>query len=210
MKLNKLIITGREAHFKIPMRSKFQNTYKIPPISTIIGILKNIYGEDIDEFKVGYFIEYEGIYKENNTIYKELNIKKESATSKDRFKSDIIYVENLYNVRLVIYHNIEKEIEFKNPLCLGKANYLANIKFEEVELVDKCGYGVNQYTPQNIGSGMIMRINTLTKYNKYKGYYEYINRLVRENLEEFKLDVNYDDTEDTNIYMWNWRDGYAS
>lgn len=208
--MKKLIITGTEAHFKIPMRSKFQNTYKIPPISTIVGMLKNIYGEDINDFQIGYFIEYEGINKEINTIYKEFNIRKESATSKERFKSDTIYVENLYNVRLVIYHNIEKEIKFNNPLCLGKANYLANVIFKDVEFNDKQGYGAMQYTPKNVGQGMLTRINTITKYNESKGYYEYKTELVRENLNEFELDGNYDEEENMNIYMWHWRGGYVN
>lgn len=207
--MNKLIITGNEAHFKIPMRSKIQNTYKIPPISTVIGILKNIYGQDINNFKVGYFIEYEDINKEINTIYKEININADKKP-KGRFTADTIYVENLVNPRLVIYHNIKSDIEFNQPLCLGKANYLANIKFEEVDLIDKVGFGYNQYTPKNIGQGMLMRINTITKYNELKGYYEYKTTLVRENLTEFELDSNYDETEDINIYMWEWRDGSVS
>ena len=206
--MNKLIITATEAHFKIPMRSKFQNTYKIPPISTVVGILKNIYGQDIDDFEVGYSIEFDSINKEVNTIYKELNIK--ADTKGEKFKSDTIYVENLYNVRLVIYHNIERGIKFKNPLCLGKANYLANIVFKEIQLQDKEGYGIMQYTPKNIGSGMLVRINTITRYNELKGYYEYKTELVRENLDEFKLDNNYDEEEDMNIYMWRWRNGDVS
>ena len=208
MKVNKLIITGNEAHFKIPMRSKFQNTYKIPPISTVVGMLKTIYNEDINDFKVGYFIEYEGINKEINTIYKDVNLNERSLN--DRGKIDTMYVENLYNVRLIIYHNINSEITLNEPLVLGKANYLANIRIEEVELEDKEGYGHMQYTPKNIGKGMIQRINTITKYNNIKGYYEYKTELVRENLEEFELESNYDKEEDINIYMWKWRDGDVS
>lgn len=207
MRLNKLIITGEEAHFKIPMRSKFQSTYKIPPISTVVGILKNIYGENIDDFKVGYFIEYESVGKEIVTIYKEVNISIGDSTPKGRFTKDIIYVENMHNVRLVIYHDISESIKFKEPLTLGKANYLANVDFSEVELTKECGYGYNQYTPVNIGAGNIVRINTLTKYSDIKGYYEYKQALVRESLEEFELECNHDKDEDINIFIWNWRDG---
>lgn len=210
MKFQKLIITGDEAHFKIPMRSKVQNTYKIPPISTVVGMLQNIYGADIDNFELGYFIEHKDIGKEIINLYKEVNINKKGSTNKDRFTKDIIYVENLYKVRLVIYHNIEKDIEFKDPLTLGKANYLANVRFEEARLTDKAGLGYNQYTPRNIGQGMLMRINTITKYNELKGYYEYKTELVRENLQEFELSNNYDETEDMNIYIWKWRDGIVS
>lgn len=210
MRFHKLIITGNEAHFKIPMRSKFQNTYKIPPISTVVGMLQNIYGKDINDFELGYFIEYEGVGKEIINIYKEVNSRQKTLTCSDRFTKDIIYVENLYKVRLVIYHNIEKEIEFKEPLTLGKANYLANVKFEEIDLTNKLGLGYNQYTPKDIGYGMLTRINTVTKYNELKGYYEYETELVRENLEEFELDDNYDETEDMNIYVWKWSDGVVS
>lgn len=207
--MNKLIITATEAHFKIPMRSKIQNTYKIPPISTVVGILKNIYGQNIDDFEVGYFIEFDSINKEVNTIYKEINLNADKKP-KGRFIADTIYVENLINPRLVIYHSIKSDIEFNQPLCLGKANYLANIKFDKVELIDKGGIGYNQYTPTNIGSGMINRINTITEYNDIKGYYEYKTTLVRENLTEFELNSNYDETEDMNIYMWKWRNGDVS
>ena len=208
MRVKKLIITGNEAHFKIPMRSKFQNTYKIPPISTVVGMLKTIYNEDINDFKVGYFIEYEGINKEINTIYKDVNLNERSLN--DRGKIDTMYVENLYNVRLIIYHNINSEITLNEPLVLGKTNYLANIKFEVVDLKNKEGYGYMQYTPIDIGNGIIQRINTETKYNPLKGYYEYKTELTRENLEGFKLKNNYDETENMNIYMWKWRDGDVS
>lgn len=210
MKVKKLIITGSEAHFKIPMRSKFQNTYKIPPISTVVGMLKTIYNEDINDFKIGYFIEYEDISKEILTLYKEVNLNTIGENSKKRHTMEPIYVENLYNVRLVIYHNIDDKVTLNEPLVLGKANYLANIRIEEVELEDKEGYGRMQYTPKNIGKGMIQRINTITKYNNIKGYYEYKTELVRENLEEFELESNYDKEEDINIYMWKWRDGDVS
>ena len=95
-------------------------------------------------------------------------------------------------------------------MTLGKANYLANVKFEEIDLTNKLGLGYNQYTPKDIGYGMLTRINTVTKYNELKGYYEYETELVRENLEEFELDNNYDETEDMNIYVWKWSDGVVS
>lgn len=205
--MKKLIIVGTEAHFKIPLRSQIQSTYDIPPISTVVGMLKNIYGDDINDFELGYYITYDGKNREIIKLYKEVNPNARTLTCSDRFVSQPTYIENLVNPRLVIYHNIDRPIKFEKPLTLGKANYLANICFTNIELEHKEGIGYNQYTPISIGDGMIRRINTLTLYNEDKGVYDYKMVLVRENLSEFEIEDNYDKDEDINIYIWKWKDG---
>lgn len=207
MKINRITIKGDFAHFKIPARAKIQQTYDIPPISTVVGILQNIFGADIDNFKLGYTIKYKNKHKDLMTIYKELNLSEKRPTDKKRFISDTCIVEYLYNVELVIYTDINKEIELKDTLVLGKANCLATISsIEEVELIDKEGFGYNQYTQKDIGDGQIRRINTLTKYNNLTDMYDIKSSLVRENT-EFEYNKNYDKDIEQNIYIWNWKEG---
>ncbi|MCC0650769.1 MULTISPECIES: CRISPR-associated protein Cas5 [Clostridioides] len=209
MILNKIEIIGDMAHFKIPMHSKIQRTYEIPPISTVVGILKNIYGEEIDDFILGYVIYHNGTFKDLQTIYKEINPNVKTLTDNDRFQTDVCPIEYLINPKLIIYTNIDKNIEFNEPLCLGKTNCLAKVlslSEIEVNLIDKKAIGYNQYTDINIGDGMIKRINTLTEYNEKKGYYDIYSSMVREN-DEFEYGKYYDEDEQQNIFLWNWKKG---
>lgn len=207
MILNKIEIIGDIAHFKIPMHSKIQRTYEIPPISTIVGILKNIYGEEIDDFTLGYVIYHNGTFKDLQTIYKEINPNVKTLTDSDRFQTDVCPIEYLINPKLIIYTDINKNIEFNEPLCLGKTNCLAKVlslSEIKVNLIDKEAVGYNQYTDINIGDGMIKRINTLTEYNEKKGYYDIYSSMVREN-NEFEYNKYYDEDEKQNISLWNWK-----
>lgn len=209
MILNKIEIIGDMAHFKIPMHSKIQRTYEIPPISTVVGILKNIYGEEIDDFILGYVIYHDGTFKDLQTIYKEINPNVKILTDSDRFQTDVCPIEYLINPKLIIYTNIDKNIEFNEPLCLGKTNCLAKVlslSEIEVNLIDKKAIGYNQYTDINIGDGMIKRINTLTEYNEKKGYYDIYSSMVREN-DEFEYGKYYDEDEQQNIFLWKWKKG---
>ena len=209
MILNKIEIIGDIAHFKIPMHSKIQRTYEIPPISTIVGILKNIYGEEIDDFTLGYVIYHNGTFKDLQTIYKEINPNVKTLTDSDRFQTDVCPIEYLINPKLIIYTDINKNIEFNEPLCLGKTNCLAKVlslSEIKVNLIDKEAVGYNQYTDINIGDGIIKRINTLTEYNEKKGYYDIYSSMVREN-NEFEYNKYYDEDEKQNIFLWNWKKG---
>lgn len=207
MKTNRITIKGDFAHFKIPAKSKIQQTYTIPPISTVVGILQNIYGKDINNFNMGYTIKYENKHRDLMTIYKEFNLSERRYTDKDRFIADTCIVEYLNNVELVIYTDINKEVVLKDVLVLGKANCLATISsIDEIELKNKKGYGYNQYTQKDLGDGQIRRINTLTKYNEFTDMYDISSSVVRENI-EFEYDKNYDEDLQQNIYMWNWKEG---
>lgn len=191
------------------MHSKIQRTYEIPPISTIVGILKNIYGEEIDDFTLGYVIYHNGTFKDLQTIYKEINPNVKTLTDSDRFQTDVCPIEYLINPKLIIYTDINKDIEFNEPLCLGKTNCLAKVlslSEIKVNLIDKEAVGYNQYTDINIGDGMIKRINTLTEYNEKKGYYDIYSSMVREN-NEFEYNKYYDEDEKQNIFLWNWKKG---
>ena len=54
MRVNKLEITSMTAHFGEPLGCDDRRTKDIPPPSTVIGILKVLFGEDIDDFIFGY------------------------------------------------------------------------------------------------------------------------------------------------------------
>ncbi|KGM92943.1 hypothetical protein ADU90_15065 [Clostridium botulinum] len=66
MEFKKLVLTSKMAHFKNGINGKNQNTFRVPPISTIVGILKNIYGKDIKDFIFGYTCKYDGIFKDDS------------------------------------------------------------------------------------------------------------------------------------------------
>lgn len=207
MILNRITIKSQLAHFKIPATGKIQQTYIIPAISTVVGILKNIYGDEIDDFKLGYFIKHKGKHRDLMTIYKEFNINEKSHTDKDRFMTDTCVVEYLRDVELVVYTSINKNILLKDTLVLGKTNCLATITdIREVELVKFNGYGYYQYTDKSIGEGQIRRINTITKYNEDTDTYDIKTDTFRESI-EFEYDKNYDDEYEQNVYIWNWKNG---
>ena len=58
LKLTRITIKGDFAHFKMPAKSKYQQTFEIPPVSTVVGILQNIYGKEINDFTLGYTIKF--------------------------------------------------------------------------------------------------------------------------------------------------------
>ena len=210
MRLNRITIKGEFAHFKVPAKAKIQQTYEIPPISTVVGILQNIYGKDIDNFTFGYTISHKGKTREVMKLYKEINPLEKALTDKKRFTSDIATIEYLYDVELVIYTSINQTILLEDVLVLGKANNLGTItEIKEIDLVEKDGYGYSQYTSKNIGDGQIRRINTLTEFNENTDKYDIKSALVREN-REFEYDKNYDEELEQNIYLWNWNGGEIS
>lgn len=214
LEVYKIKIVGLLAHFKVPLHSKVQKTYSIPSISSIVGIIKEIYDIDLEKenFIFGYTIKHEGITREFTKVYKEFNCRKLKLTDSERFKGDNIYLENLINPELIIYVDMNKEIKLKEPIVLGKTNYLAKIinmhkgYFEKVKLIDKCGIGYNQLTALNIGTGMIERRNVLTKFKKEICAYDYITKLFRVN-DEFEYDKFYDEKEKQNIFLWKWERG---
>lgn len=210
MRLRRITIKGDLAHFKIPASAKIQKTLSIPYISTIVGTIFNLFGEELDEFTLGYIINYNGKNMDFMKINKELNLSIKSATNSDRFKVDHCYVEELYNVEIIIYTDIEKELVISEPLVLGKTNYLAHVSEDiGVDLIDNSGFGYNQYTTLDIGEGFIRRINTLTKYNSNTDMYDYLQGVVREN-EEFEYDKNYDKDLEQNVFLWKWNKGEIS
>lgn len=204
MKFNKVIITSEKAHFKNGTNGKNQNTFKTPPISTVVGILKNVYGQDINNFIFGYTFEYDTVFKDAITIYKEINPNVKSLTCKERFTTDICFIEYLVNPVLTIYSNIDTKPIITDILNLGKTDCLAKADFskEKVEIISKDTTGYNQWTPINIGNGKIQRINLETRYNPKKGYYDYYTKQLRLN-KEFKSNYCITDSKE-GIQLWKY------
>ncbi|KEH96999.1 CRISPR-associated protein Cas5 [Clostridium botulinum] len=202
MEFKKLVLTSKMAHFKNGINGKNQNTFRVPPISTIVGILKNIYGKDIKDFIFGYTCKYDGIFKDVTTIYKEVNLDISSAKG-DRFQHDIAFIEYLVNPIITVYTNLDTPIKINDILNLGKTNCLAKCKFEKENITNKECIGYNQWTPINTGNGKIKRINKETIYNQNKGYYDYYTELFRLN-EEFTAKHILEDQEE-GIQLWQYR-----
>lgn len=209
--MNRLTITSKTAHFKVPYTSKYQKTYDIPPISTVIGMLKVIFGEEIDDFIFGYTFEYESKFNDAMLIYK-VNLKEmptvgELEKRKDQVTDSIIR-DYLYNCVLKIYTDLDLPIEMNYCLTMGRANNLArlHLPFEKVELIDAIGLGYNQLTPVNIGIGIVSPITYYSNYDKRTQSFQTKTKHLRYN-KEFNYNKNFDEEEGQNIFLWRYKDG---
>jgi len=210
MKLRKIHIVSDLAHFKKPFSTKTQETYSIPPVSTIIGIMKNLFDENINNYKVGYVFEADrNSFKDIQRIYKEINFNARSEndrydTKSRKWVTDIAEIHYLVKPKLTIYTDIEDKMQINEPLNLGKTDCLARIVNDEwIDLQNISGEGFNQFTPLEIGNGRPMRITTETKYNGTKGYYDIFRKEVRLS-NNFKYDKNYDEDLEQNIFLWKY------
>lgn len=201
---NEDIITANLAHFKNDRNGKNQNTYRVPPLSTVVGILKNIYGEDISDFVFGYTCSYDGTFTDVTRVYKEINPRARELTDADRFNKDICFIEYLVNPMIKIYTTIDKEVELTKTLNLGKTNCLAKRSFHKgVKIKKQNSIGYNQWTDLKTGEGEIKRINKETKYNETKGIYDYYTILARLN-DEFESEYTIEETNE-GIYLWKYK-----
>lgn len=207
MKMKKIEIVADFAHFKKPFATKQQFTYNVPPISTIIGILQNLFNTNIKDFAFGYTFEHNGVYKDLQRIYKEINIKTQAPGKRyknDIWKSDVCEIHYLINPRLVIYTDIQEKLQINECLNLGKTDCLAKVKNEIVTLAKQKGTGYNQWTETNVnGDGFPERATIETKYNGTKGYYDIYTKLIKLN-KEFENEGYYDEESEKIIYLWKY------
>lgn len=209
--MQKITITSKTAHFKVPYTSKYQKTYNVPPISTVIGMLKVIFGEEIDNFIFGYAFKHESKFDDAMTMYK-MNIRELPIIGElDKRKSyitDSIIREYLYDCILKIYTDLDLPIEMNYCLTMGRANNLArlHLPFEKVELIDEAGLGYNQLTPVSIGTGIIMPIAYYSSYDKRTQSFQTKTKHLRYN-KEFEYNKNFDEEEGQNIFLWKYEGG---
>lgn len=207
MLLNKITIIGELAHFKIPYAGKQQRTYRIPPPSTVIGILKNLYGTHINNFIFGYtFTADDNLFKDIQKIYKEINLNVISESGRyngQKWNSDVCEIQYLCNPVLTIYTDINDELIVEECLNLGKTDCLATIKqVDKVELVDIEGEGFYQWTTLDVGDGIIERVSMETVYNGQKGIYDVYSAPLRFN-KSFKLAKHHDKDQGQSVFLWH-------
>lgn len=204
MKATKITITSDRGHFKKYRSAGLQQTYRIPPASSVIGLLKNIYGEDIENFIFGYNITFGGTEYEVTTIHKEVNVEvlNNSNIKEELGKSNPCNIEYLIKPNLeIIVLNINKDIEMKNVLNMGKTNCLAKAVFDEVEIKNEKAIQENVLTDFKDGYGVVERMNAETKYNIEKGCYDYFTKLFRLN-NEYECEYTY---EEKGVYLWEYK-----
>lgn len=197
--LNKISITSQVAHFGKPYTSKYQRTYELPPPSTIIGILKVIFGEDINNFTFGYSFKYNSKFEDVVTVHKvwlekikKINV---SRNAKD-IPSDWTSREYLYDCKLNIYTDIEKNILMNYILCLGKSNCLARVHFPIVKTNDYENNLSDQYVDvESTEKGIISSFNVFSKYNKEIGMFDAKYKLLK-HVKNYK-----------GLYLWKFKDG---
>lgn len=210
MKLRKLEIVSNFAHFKKPFATKQQFTYSVPPISTVIGIMQNLFNEDINNFILGFTFKYSEIFKDIQRIYKEVNFNtrkdSERYNKNGIWTSDVCEIDYLVDSKLIIYTNIKDDLNINECLNLGKTDCLAKVLNDRVIELNKInGVGHNQWTESYVkGSGFPERIAVETKYNGKKGYYDIYTKLVKLN-NDFCFDGYYDDEQEEMIYLWYYR-----
>lgn len=201
MKGKLITIVADMAHFKNSRSAVLQQTYKIPPISTVVGILKNIYGEDIENFIFGYNFSYDFSQYEVSTIYKELNLKVKTDTDKERFNVYPAQIEYLINPKLeIIAIGLQQKYIMNTVLNLGKTNCLAKLKIEDIEMENNNTIQYNVLTDFQDGDEKIERQNIETVYNEQKGYFDYYTKLVRIN-DKYECNYLYDEQ---GVYLWKY------
>ncbi len=212
MKIRKIEIVSDLAHFKKPFATKIHYTYTIPPISTVIGIMQNLFNDEINNFIFGYLFEADpNIFKDINKVYKEVNfnIKNDADryNSNGEWVSDIAEIHYLVNPKLTIYTSLTNKLEIREPLTLGKTDCLSRVVRDTwLDMKDIYSKGFNQFTALEVGTGKPMRISTLTQYNESKGYYEIYKKQVRLS-DSFKHNKNYDEEVDQCIFLWKYEGG---
>lgn len=208
MKTIKLKITSDTAHFGKVLGYDDRYTYLVPPPSTVFGILKVIYGEDIDDFRFGYIFESDGLFYDDITIHKR-DFRGNRVKKKGKFVTDIRKIQYHHNCKLTIYTDIFKDIVFDYILCLGKSGNIANLdmNFEEVALINKEGAkGYDQFTTKDIGKGKIYPCNMRSIYNPEIDAFDHQIMHLRYN-KEFDYSKFYDEEGKQSIFMWEFKYG---
>ena len=207
MNIKKIKIESVTGHFGQVLGYDDRFTYEMPPPSTVIGILRVLFGDDIDNFKFGYLFESETKFIDDILIHKR---KHDGNRFKKgiNFVSDVRSMECLYNCGLIIYTDINRELVVNYILSMGRSNNPAKLVFpiKEIELIDKDGFGFNQYTPEDIGRGRIFFVNMLSRFNS--AYDSYDNQIAHLRFnEKFKYNKTFDPEEKQNIFIWQLADG---
>ena len=137
MKVTRAEISAQTASFRYPMFiTGYQPTFKVPPISTIYGLLSAAKGEIVTsrDVRVGYDFVSNGFGYDLEKIY-------ELGTDGRVSQSNVITREFLYDCKLILYiSDLNFSKYLKNPyytLLLGRQSDLAFVrKVETVEIAE--------------------------------------------------------------------------
>ena len=147
MEVFKIEITSWTASFRYPnIISGVQPTLKVPPLSTVLGLLNAAAGKYLihKKLSLGYHFEYEALGEDLETIYQfsaiDKIIKGVKKKAKDSYgnyqvsnkvKSNVLKREFLFNNRLCIYFTDEEFANyFRKPhyqILLGRSSDLATV-----------------------------------------------------------------------------------
>ena len=200
MLLNKIIITSDTCQCKKPYNAQVQKNYPVLPISSVIGIIKVLFGNDVDNFKFGYKHIYENSYKEIFALNKH------NRTIGKKVISEPCYRDIYNNNTLILYTDISLDkLSVNHCLTMGRANNLATIKFpiEEIDLIKREGIARNQYSPIYMGNGIVQNMSVVNKFNKILNLFDLKPIKLRFN-EELKYNNFFDRELNENIIMWKF------
>lgn len=213
MKMKRIRITSQSGHFGKVLGIDDRLTHDTPPPSTVVGILKLLFGEEIEdeEFTFGHTFSSATKYLDDLTIYKHTEYGYQRKTKESPVLTDCRSIENHSECELIIYTDLNKELRMERALCMGRSGNPARIRLPiaSVRLENKEGKGYNQYTPISIGKGKISPIDLITTYNPDFNSYEGQVVPLRLN-KEFNYDKNYDEELSHNIVLWKYKDGGVS
>lgn len=207
MRVKKIRITSQTAHFGEFLGCDDRRTNDIPPPSTVIGILRVLFGEYIDNFAFGYTFTSQAKFKDDITLYKHSN--QGFALNKNKeMTTNCNFREYLFENELTIYTDIEEGLLMSYALCLGKSGNIARVHLpiKEVDLISKDGKGFNQFTPIKIGQGAINPTTMVTNFNDKLCAYDQQTKHLRKNT-TFNYNKNHDTESNQNIFLWKIENG---
>ncbi len=143
MDLFRVKISSWTSSFRYPnLISGYQPTLKVPPLSTVLGLINAASGSYVDFTgkKIGYYFEYEMKGTDLETIY-QIEGHKTKYYPLNKAKSNVIQREFLFNCTLYIYLLDEDLVEYlRNPyysLVLGRSSDLVTVEaIQKVELAE--------------------------------------------------------------------------
>lgn len=140
MRVHRIEISTWTSSFRYPnIISGYQPTLKVPPLSTILGLLNACAGKYIhySDVELGYFFKYGATSVDLETIY-QFSIDGNQVPKND-VKPNVVRREFLYDCKLYLYTANEELVHYlQHPhydILLGRSNDMACIdSIEEIEL----------------------------------------------------------------------------
>ena len=135
MKINKISISSWTSSFRVSNSiSGNQNTYKVPPLSTVFGLISAAKGDlyiPKSDLKLGYFFDYQTSADDVEKIYYH-------PANGVGEKSNVVFRNQLFFCRLIIYTSDYEIANYfqspKFPILLGRSSDVATV--DEISLIE--------------------------------------------------------------------------